>query len=88
MPPELRANVEGATLHVLDVPDPDALADPLDGVVLASLDLGRTRSERVVTVYRRPLEMRAASRTDLLEITELALRHAVQDALGQQRDED
>jgi predicted Zn-dependent protease with MMP-like domain len=85
---DLHRHIATAELVVEDVPDPDAPADPVDGVLLARLDLGGPRRPAVLTVWRRPLELRADSRADLVDAVEEAVRHAVQDALGMPRDDE
>lgn len=76
-------HVRDARVVVVDLPPGDALAlvdlggdMPLARAVLAG------PGHALVEVYRRPTELRAASREDLLELLTEAVRAAVLDALG------
>lgn len=90
LPGDLRRHLAGAELAVLDVPDPDGDDFDLRGdVTLARLDLpGPGAPAGRLTVFRRPLELRAQQRTELSHEIGAAIAHAVQDALGLPRDED
>jgi predicted Zn-dependent protease with MMP-like domain len=91
LPDDLRHHLDRATVDVVDVPDARALrhvgSDPAD-VPLADLDLGGPGRPRVLHVHRRPIEARADRRSELIAVLDLAIRHAVQDALGLPRDPD
>jgi hypothetical protein len=91
LPDDLGRHLDRAAVEVVDVPDASALrlvgGDPAD-VPLADLDLGGPGRPRVLRVHRRPIEARADRRADLVAVLDLAIRHAVQDALGLPRDPD
>ncbi|CAN5366492.1 hypothetical protein BH23ACT9_BH23ACT9_27080 [soil metagenome] len=88
--PDLRRHLSQAELVVADVPDPDGEDVDLRGeVTLARLHLAGPGPEPArLTVYRRPIEMRALRRTELASEVGRAVRLAVQHALGQPRSED
>lgn len=73
---------------VLDVPDEATLLRAeLDGdMPLVTVTLSPDAPSRV-QVHRRPIELRAASRADLVDILRDAIRDAVLDAIGRRPDE-
>ncbi len=79
LPDAVRAALRGAEVRHLDVPPSGAVSDGL--VPLVRLKTQGTRIA-VVEVYRRPLELRAASAADLADLLRLALAREVADALG------
>ena len=89
LPEDMRRHVQHAVITVQDVPDPDGGDVDLDGeLVLARLVLpGPGGVEGRLRILRRPLELRAQRRDELQADVALTVRHAVQDALGQPRDE-
>lgn len=89
LPSDLRGHLAGVELQVTDVPDPDGGDTDLVGdVTLARLQLpGPHLPAGRLTVFRRPLELRARRRTELSAEIGTAVRHAVQDALGLPHDE-
>ncbi|WP_370327787.1 hypothetical protein [Euzebya sp.] len=83
LPTELRPHVRAAELVVDDVPDPDLPAHPEDGVRLASLTLPRPGGRARLIVHRRPLELRASTRVELVGEIHRAVAGAIREALGQ-----
>lgn len=82
LPDPLADVVAAARLIVTDVPPP-AVADALAlDIPLAAFRAAAADQPAEVTVYRRPLEARAASRADLQELVRLAVGHEVADVLG------
>jgi predicted Zn-dependent protease with MMP-like domain len=75
LPQRYAAPLTGATIVVEDLPPPP-LVDREGEVLLARFDHGR------LTVYRRPLEMRAESRQMLEDATMVAIAQAVARSLG------
>lgn len=82
LPPPAAHALEGAALEVADVPGPASAAVVGPAVVpLAEAHASGGRVHRLV-VYRRPSEVRAASRDDLVDLLREAVLEAVADALG------
>lgn len=90
LPPDLRAHLSSAELILEDVPDPDAGDVDLHGAVtLARVHLaGPALPVPRLTVFRRPLELRAERSADLAAEVGRALRRAVQEALALPPDEE
>jgi predicted Zn-dependent protease with MMP-like domain len=78
LPANLLAPLQPAMLRIEEVPE------PTEGT--ADIPLARFTSdaagETVLTIYRRPLELRALDRADLVDLVRLAAGRAVADALG------
>ena len=75
LPSRLAQPLAGARLRIIEVPhEPDLTAE--GEVVLATFDAG------VLTVFRRPVESRANSRTTLEEVLLVAVAQAVARSLG------
>lgn len=85
LPDRLGAPLDAADVIVADVPPIDEAvpAPPLGppAVTLATFDRD-ARPRPLLTVYRRPLEIRAETRTDLEDVVKLAIGEAVARALG------
>jgi hypothetical protein len=89
LPTDLRSHLDQAELAVEDVPDPGSGLDRQGAVVLARLDLpAGPRSTPLLTVARRPIELRARNRLDLVDEVARAVRDAVREALGQPPEDD
>lgn len=82
LPTPLRRAAAGAEVVVVAVP-PDP---PLGEVPLATYTRGRGPGR--LTVYRRPLELRATSRPDLVELLRSAVGHAIAEETGLPFDND
>jgi len=78
LPDELLAAVANADLIVEEVPPEPSLVRP--DVPLAAVQLGPESSR--VTIYRRPLESRAADRAELTDLLRAAIGREVAEALG------
>jgi predicted Zn-dependent protease with MMP-like domain len=78
LPAHLLAPLGSARLRIADVPD--RVDDP-DEIPLARYEVS-AEGDAVLTVYRRPLELRALDRPDLVDLVRLAAGRAVADALG------
>ena len=93
LPERLGAPLDAADIAVTDVPLIDEAVTTasawtrLDGFELATFDR-RAKPRPLLTVYRRPLETRAESRTDLEDVVKLAIGEAVARALGMEDDLD
>jgi predicted Zn-dependent protease with MMP-like domain len=78
LPAHLLAPLQPAVLRIEEVPEPTQAT--------AEIPLARYTSdaagEAVLTIYRRPLELRALDRADLIDLVRLAAGRAVADALG------
>ena len=90
LPPPLLAELDNVEVTVEDVPPADALEDGQE-VVLLGLYQGVPRTERGwdggmlpdrVTIYRRPLELRARSRQDLAAIVRETVVHEIAHHFG------
>lgn len=75
LPEQLASPLDSADLVIVDIPPRSG--DPVD---LASFQPAATPP--LLTVYRRPLEMRAESRLELEEVVRIAVGEAVARALG------
>lgn len=80
LPPPLAGHAERAELLVDDVPA--GLGADLGEVPLARFERTRPGRPDRLTVYRRPLEARAGSRAELVEVIRLAAGEEIADALG------
>jgi hypothetical protein len=82
LPVPAASALQGAVFDVRDVPDP-ATGPSREPVVvtLAEAHASGRHVHRLV-VYRRPAELRAAGRDDLVELLREAVLEAVADALG------
>ena len=81
LPQRYAQPLTGATIVVEDLPPPP-LVDAEGEVMLATFDRGR------LTVYRRPLELRAETRAMLEDATMVAIAQAVARSLGMDDDID
>lgn len=89
LPDPLLDAVTDMRLIVADVPPPPKGGEALQlDVPLAVFRPASTDEPPEVTVYRRPLEARAASRVELQELIRLVVGREVADALGIEIDED
>ncbi len=90
LPPGLLDYLDNVEVTVEDVPPEDALEDGQE-VVLLGLYQGVPQPERVfgapmlpdrITIYRRPLELRARSRADLAELVRETVVHEIAHHFG------
>lgn len=83
LPDVLLDAARDAEVRIDDVPAVGrASAGAAPDVPLAVFVPAASRRPPVLTVYRRPLEARAASRGDLLEVLRLAIGHEIARVLG------
>lgn len=90
LPRDLRGHLSAAELVIEDVPDPDGGDVDVHGdVTLARVRLSApSHPVPRLTVFRRPVELRAQRSADLAAEVGLAVRRAVQAALGLSPDDD
>jgi predicted Zn-dependent protease with MMP-like domain len=90
LPPGLLDYLDNVEITVADVPPADALEDGQE-VVLLGLYQGVPQTERPygapllpdrITLFRRPLEQRAATRADLAEIVRETVVHEIAHHFG------
>lgn len=90
LPAGLLGYLDNVEVTVEDVPPEDALEDGTE-VVLLGLYQGVPQTERTwgapmlpdrITIYRRPLEMRAGSREDLAELVRETVVHEIAHHFG------
>ncbi len=90
LPKELLQRVDNLQVVVEDVPPPDVMGTGEDEVLLG-LYQGVPLTERdnwgaplpdVITIYRRPIEMRARSRADLAELVREVVLHEIAHHFG------
>ena len=90
LPAGLLDYLDNVEVTVEDVPPEDALEDGTE-VVLLGLYQGVPQTERTwgapvlpdrITIYRRPLELRATSRTDLAELVRETVVHEIAHHFG------
>jgi predicted Zn-dependent protease with MMP-like domain len=90
LPAGLLAYLDNVEVTVVDVPPPDALEDG-EEVVLLGLYQGVPQPERVwgapmlpdrITIYRRPLELRARAREDLADLVRETVVHELAHHFG------
>ena len=81
LPERYGSPLKGAMVQIADLPPPP-MVDRDGEVLLATFD------RRRLTVYRRPVEMRADTRAGLEEVVLVAIAQAVAQALGLDEDDD
>ncbi|MEO2108273.1 MAG: metallopeptidase family protein [Actinomycetota bacterium] len=84
LPGDLRTHLDPVELVVTDVPSRRSLEEvrPSGDVPLAHVGLARDETPARLTVYRRPVELRASTREELQGLLARAVEDAVRDALG------
>jgi predicted Zn-dependent protease with MMP-like domain len=90
LPPELLGYVDNVQILVEDVPPSDALGDGEDGILLGLYE-GVPRTERGwdapllpdrITLFRKPIEARARSRSELAMVVQDTVVHEIAHHFG------
>jgi predicted Zn-dependent protease with MMP-like domain len=91
LPPDLLAYVDNVQIVIEDVPPPDALGDGEDGILLGLYE-GVPRTERSfdappvlpdrITLFRKPLEARCRSRSELALVVQETVVHEIAHHFG------